>query len=576
MPSPDWRPRLARETASKSIRVLVASAVAALATLAWAAPALAASSDVITTAAGTATAGYTGDSGPATAAELSGPEDVAPLPSGGYLIADTLNNVVRKVDPSGDISTVAGTGTSGYTGDSGPATAAELSQPQGVAPVTDTSFYIADSSNSVIRFVNGSGIIHTVAGNGTSGFGGDGGAATSAMLALPTGVESLGGGSFLIADSNNDRIREVSSGTMFTDVGTGTRGFSGDTGLATSAKLALPRSVEIDGSPANVLIADSCNNRIRTFPLSPFGTIDTIAGSGAAGPFPLCFPPSGSYGGDGGPPTSAKLQQPGDISPTPDGGYLIADTLNSAIRKVNAAGTDIETVAGTGVAGYTGDGGLATSGTLSDPYGVASLPDGTFLIADTDNNVVRKVGPGFPPASGTPKAGKTAFADPVEGDVLVKAPGSSDFVPLTEDSKIPIGSLVDTTNGTVKLVTGTGKGSKTQHADFWAGLFKLTQAKHKALVTLTLKGPPPTCKASALESAKRHSHKRLYGNGHGHYRTKGHHSAGTVNGTKWLTEELCTGTLTKVFRGSVSVLDFTKHKTFIVKAGHQYLAKGPP
>jgi hypothetical protein len=185
----------------------------------------------------------------------------------------------------------------------------------------------------------------------------------------------------------------------------------------------------------------------------------------------------------------------------------------------------------------------------------------------------------FPPATGSPKPGKTAFAEPVSGDVLVKPPGSTEFVPITEESKIPIGSTVDTTAGTVKLITATGKHHKTQSGEFNAGIFKLSQPKRKSLVTLGLRsdlsGCPSKAKAAADAPKRRKSGGKLFSHAHGHFRSKGHHGAGTVLGTSWLTEELCTGTLFKVTEGTVSVRDFTKDKTVKVPAGHHYLAKAP-
>lgn len=326
--------------------------------------------------AGNGTEGNMGDLGPATAAELARPQGIAPLPSGGFLIADTDNNVIRKVSASGRISTVAGDGTGGYMGDHGPATSAELDQPDGVARLPGGGFLIADTVNSVVRKVSASGRISTVAGTGFANFGGDNGPAVSAELFFPQGVAPLAGGGYLIADSNNERIRKVSAAGMITTVaGDGTFGFGGDGGPATSAKLALPTGVAATAN--GFLIADSDNSRVRAV---SGGKITTVAGKGTPG-----------YSGDGGPATDAKLTFPKGIATLPGGAFLIADTQNSAIRKVSAAGT-ISTVAGRRPTSSLRAGRPATSARLNMPNAVASLRGGAFLIADTAAQRIRWVG----------------------------------------------------------------------------------------------------------------------------------------------------------------------------------------
>ncbi len=330
----------------------------------------------ITVVAGNGTEGNMGDLGPATAAELAKPDGVAPLPSGGFLIADTDNDVIRKVSASGKISTVAGDGTGGYMGDHGPATSAELDQPNGVARLPGGGFLIADTVNSVIRKVSATGTISTVAGTGVANFGGDNGPAVSAELFFPQGVAPLAGGGFLIADSNNERIRKVSAAGVITTVaGNGTFGFGGDDGPATSAKLALPTGVAVTAN--GFLVADSDNSRVRAI---SGGKITTVAGKGTTG-----------YSGDGGPATEAKLTFPKGIAALSGGAFLIADTQNDAIRKVSAAGT-ISTVAGRRPTGSRRAGRPATFARLNMPNAVGSLRDGAFLIADTAAQRIRWVG----------------------------------------------------------------------------------------------------------------------------------------------------------------------------------------
>ena len=229
----------------------------------------------ITTVAGTS-AGLSGDGGPATAAQLNFPAGVAPTADGGYLIADLSNNRIRRVSPGGTITTVAGT-SAGLSGDGGPATAAQLSGPFGVAPTADGGYLIADQSNNRIRRVSPGGTITTVAGT-TQGLSGDGGPATAAQLGGPTGVAPTADGGFLIADFGNHRIRRVSPGGTITTVAGTTNGPSGDGGPATAAQLANPSGVA-PTADGGFLIADFGNNRIRR--VSPEGTITTVAGTSA-------------------------------------------------------------------------------------------------------------------------------------------------------------------------------------------------------------------------------------------------------------------------------------------------------
>jgi trimeric autotransporter adhesin len=221
--------------------------------------------------AGTGSYGYSGDGGLATSADFSSPDDIAIDASGNIYIADAANNRIRLVTKStGIISTVAGTGSSGYSGDGGIATSAALNYPRGVTIDASGNIYIADTYNHRIRMVTKStGIISTVAGNGSYGYSGDGWIATSALLYNPRGVAMDASGNIYIAETDNYRIRMVtkSTGIISTVAGTGSYGYSGDGGIATSALLHNPRGVAIDES-GNIYIADAGNNRIRMFALS--------------------------------------------------------------------------------------------------------------------------------------------------------------------------------------------------------------------------------------------------------------------------------------------------------------------
>jgi hypothetical protein len=273
----------------------------------------------IATFAGNGTAGYYGDGGPATSAELHNPFGVAVSSTGEVYIADFGNNVIRVVFTNGTIATFAGNGIEGYFGNGGPATSAELGGPSGVAVSSTGEVYIADTFNNVIRVVFTNGTITTFAGNGNAGYQGNGGPATSAELNNPIGVAVSSTGEVYIADSGNNRIRVVSTnGTITTVAGNGNLGSSGDGGPATSAELNGPYGVAVS-STGEVYIADTFNNRIRVVYTN--GIINTFAGNGTAG-----------YYGDGGPATSAELNHPTGVAVSSTGEVYIADTNNGRIR----------------------------------------------------------------------------------------------------------------------------------------------------------------------------------------------------------------------------------------------------
>ncbi len=323
------------------------------------------------------TSGSSGEGGPATAARLDEPMGVAADPGGNLFIADVDNSRIRKVNPAGIITTVAGTGTSGFSGDGGPATAAQLGYPPRVAADSGGNLFIVDADNQRIRKVTPAGVITTVAGTGTSGFSGDGGPATAAQLADPVAVAVDAVGNLFIADNGNDRIRRVTPGGIITTVaGTETGGFGGDGGPATAAQLADPLAVAVDAA-GNLFIADTGNDRIRK--VTPSGIITTFAGSGLRG-----------FSGDGGAATGAWLSEPSDVAVDAAGNFFIADNGNDRVRKVTPNGI-ITTVAGTGTGGFSGDGGPATAAQLNDPVAVAADAAGNLFIADKNNSRIRKV-----------------------------------------------------------------------------------------------------------------------------------------------------------------------------------------
>ena len=350
----------------------------------------------IITIAGTGTSGYSGDGGPATEAFLSRPNDVAVDASGNIYIADKDNYRIRKVDISGIITTVAGNGTSGYSGDGGPATEAQLASPTDVAVDASDNIYITDYYNHCIRKVDQNGIITTVAGNGTSGYSGDGGPATEAQLWYPSSTTVDASGSLYISDNANYRIRKVDqSGTITTVAGNGTYGYSGDGGPAIEARLT-PVSVVIDAS-GNLYIADSTKKRIRKVDTS--GIITTVAGNGTSG-----------YSGDGGPATEAQFSRPVSVTVDASGNLYIADYYNQRIRKVDTSGI-INTVAGNGTPGYSGDGGPATEAQLSLPASMAVGKSGDLYIADSKNYCIRKVESPTPIFAGYITEGDIVFGE---------------------------------------------------------------------------------------------------------------------------------------------------------------------
>ena len=328
----------------------------------------------ITTVAGNGTPSFGGDSGPATSAQLYGPTGVAADSAGNLYIADHDNQRIRKVS-NGVITTVAGNGTFGFSGDNGPATSAQLNYPAGAAVDSAGNLYIADAFNGRIRKVS-NGLITTVAGNGMLGFGGDNGPATSAQLNYPSGIDVDSAGNLYIADTGNQRIRKVSNGVITTVAGNGTFGFSGDNFLATSAQLNGPYGVAVD-SAGNFYIADTNNQRIRKV---SNGVITTVAGNESQG-----------FGADNGPASSAYLNNPYGVAVDSAGNLYIADTNNQLIRKVlNGV---ITTVAGNGVQAFGGDYGPATNAPLNVPTGVAVDSTGKVYIADAENNRIRVLTP---------------------------------------------------------------------------------------------------------------------------------------------------------------------------------------
>jgi len=337
---------------------------------------------IIVAFAGTGTQGWSGNNGPALNSRLNRPRGIHKNSAGNVYIADRSNHQIRYVDAVSDnIYAVAGVGTvSGYNCNNCNPLTARLDSPQGVFIDGSGNVYIADTSNHIVRKVIAGGNIVNVAGTpGTQGSSGDGGAATSARLRSPGDVALDNAGNIYIADTGNCKIRKVDAVTSFisTYAGTGTCGYNGNGGSATSTRLKSPRQLAFD-SAGNLYVADTSNNRIRKIDKIT-GIVTTVAGGGA--------------GGDGGLAVNAQLNAPEGIAVNQFGTLYIADSSNNRIRKVDAATGIISAHAGTGSQGNTGDGGLATSALLNRPRRVIAYDDvdGHIIIADTNNNRIREV-----------------------------------------------------------------------------------------------------------------------------------------------------------------------------------------
>ena len=337
----------------------------------------------IATVAGNATSGYSGDGGPASEAQLQNPCKIATDKSGNLFIADQGNARIREVS-GGNINTVAGNGTNGYTGDGGAATAANISDPCGVVvdPSGNLYFSQTDSTNSAVREAPASGTTSTIAGTSSgAGFSGDGGPAKNAQVNAPTALARDSAGTLYIADSLNNRVRIVdSNGNISTKAGNGVAQYAGDGQLAWRASLHNPQGLAVDAA-GNLYIADTLNHCIREVAGNIISTFAGICGV------------TGGFSGDGGPATKAQLNYPKDVAVDASGNVFIVDSYNFRIRLVKPDGT-IWTIAGRSGPGYSGDGGLATNAHLSFATGIALGPSGTIFVSDTQNNVIRVLTPG--------------------------------------------------------------------------------------------------------------------------------------------------------------------------------------
>jgi uncharacterized protein (TIGR03437 family) len=366
---------------------------------------------ILTRFAGTARNGYSGDGGPATGAQLHNPFGVAVDAAGNVYIADELNHRIRRVDANGTITTVAGNGMAGFSGDGGPAANAQLNDPLNVLADGSGNLFIADSGNNSIRKVTPDGLIATIAGGGASDPG-DGGPATRAVVSAPSGMAIDAGGNLYIADRQNMRVRRIApGGTISTVAGNGTAGYSGDGGPAVAAQLYLPTTVAVD-SFGNLFIADFANNVLRE--VSSAGVITTVGAR-------TFYEPSG-----------VALDGSGNL-------YVTDQQYDHVLKVVVSPGiASSVAVAGNGLASYSGDGGPATAAQLSLPSGVAVDASGNIYISDLLNSRVRRVTPGgiiatvaaapnliYPGALALDSAGNLYIADTGRSVVLKLSPGGA-------------------------------------------------------------------------------------------------------------------------------------------------------
>jgi DNA-binding beta-propeller fold protein YncE len=337
---------------------------------------------IISTAVGTGEQGFAGDGGPADRAVLNGPFDVGFDAGGNLYFSDTFNHRIRRVDARiGIITTCAGSGEAGYSGDGDAAIRARLNEPYGIAVDRMANVYIADRHNHCVRRVDGaSGAITTVAGNGAAGYSGDGGPASRAGMVEPNGLAlDPTQHRLFVADVADHRVRvvDLATGTISTFAGTGAGQHSGDGGPAAAAGIFGARAVKV-AADGTVFILERQGSTLRAVDPGT-GIVTTRAGTGARG-----------YSGDGGPAREAVFDAPKECALDPGGDILIVDTESHAIRRIYAANGIVETIAGGRKSGE-GDGGPAQLAGLGRPHGAVVGPDGAIYIGDTENHRIRKL-----------------------------------------------------------------------------------------------------------------------------------------------------------------------------------------
>ena len=341
---------------------------------------LAAEQTSISTVAGTGQRGYSGDGGPASRAQLNNPYGIAIGPGGALYVCDMDNHVVRKVSRDGTIHTIAGNGKRGYSGDGQKATEASLNEPYEVRFDRQGNLFVVERMNHVVRFVDArTGLIRTVAGNGKAGFSGDEGPAVSASLHEPHSIQLDGKANLYICDIRNHRIRRVNlkSGIITTFAGTGERAPTPDGAKISGTPLNGPRAIDFD-KQGNLWLALREGNAVYKLDLKR-GTLHHVAGTGVQG-----------FGGNGGPAKLATLSGPKGLSVAPNGNIYLTDTESHSIRMIDIRKQTLELVAGTGDRG-DGPEGDPKACKMSRPHGVFAAKDGSIYVGDSEAHRVRVI-----------------------------------------------------------------------------------------------------------------------------------------------------------------------------------------
>jgi sugar lactone lactonase YvrE len=429
----------------------------------------------------------------ATTLPLMLPSSIVFDAAGNLYFVETGNHVVRKVTSAGIITTVAGNGVQGFSGDNGPATAAQLDSPAGLALDSAGDLYIADSHNHRIREVSSAtGTIATIAGTGVPGFSGDGGPAKSAQLDRPTALAFDSAGNLYLADTSNHRVRRIAAatGAITTVAGNGIEAFAGDNGPATDASIDSPTGLALDSS-GNLYIADTHNGRVREVAAAT-GIISTVAGAGVVGGNVQ------SFGGDNGPATAAGLALPRGITIDSAGNLYFADSANHRIRRISPTGT-ITTVAGQGTENFAGDGAPAVAANLDSPRSVAISPAGLLTLADSDNQRVRQLD--ALPAPGPDIHTIAGLGATTQGVLALSGPsvvayGSGSITATLATSSTATGSItfLDTSGGTQSML-GTAS-LNSDAANFSTST--LAAAAHSIVATYPGDATHPSAQSSAL------------------------------------------------------------------------------
>ena len=439
------------------------------------------------------------------------PSAIAFDAQGNLYFADAGEHRVHMLSAAGAITTVAGTGVQGFAGDGGPAAAAELDSPAGLALDAAGNLYISDRHNHRVREVYAaSGVIATIAGTGVAGVSGDGGAATAARLDLPTALAVDAVGDVYVADTNNHRVRRIAAGTgtITTVAGDGVEGYSGDGGVATAAAIDSPSGLAVDAA-GDLYIADTHNGRVRVVSAAT-GKIATVAGAGFTGGNVQ------SFGGDGGAASAAGLALPRGLTLDAAGNLYVADCANQRIRRVSPSGV-ITTIAGQGTEAFAGDNAPAVTASLDSPRGVAVSPGELVTLADSGNQRVRQIdalplpGPDIHTIVGigttTPGAlllsgpSVTAYGNGVVMATLsatTNATGSVTFLDTSGGTTVTVG-LVGLSLDAASLSTGTLAAGAHSVIAVYAGDATHGAAQSQALaVTVTPLGVTATANPAAM------------------------------------------------------------------------------